>query len=306
MKLERISHTPIFLPDPTTWWMTYNVFNPAVVVHNGLFHMWFRAQGLDWISRIGYAVSDDGIHWNRLQEPVLDITDALDSRGLEDPRVAVIEDEFYLTYTAYGSDVLPGAKPTHSGGGILPMVARSTNGIQWEKIGPIVTGEDNKDHLLFPRKINGKFVAFHRRWPHVCLAESDDLRTWEPSRMKPIYGPRPENDWDSKSVGSNGLPIETRYGWLQINHGYGPDHIYRFGVVLLDLEDPSIVLRRPRGFIFEPMELWEIRGDVPNVVFSCANPVVGDRVYVYYAGGDHAIGLATCSLAQLVDFAVNG
>jgi predicted GH43/DUF377 family glycosyl hydrolase len=218
----------------------------------------------------------------------------------------VIDDVFYMTYTAYGSTVVPGAKATHSGGGILPMVARSENGIHWEDIAPIVRGEDNKDHILFPRKINGQYVALHRRWPNVCLAVSDDLLIWEQQSMKAIYGPRSDNGWDSKSVGSNGLPIETEHGWIQINHGYGPDHIYRFGVVLLDLDDPSRVIRRPNDFIFEPAELWEIRGDVPNVVFSCANPVVGDTVYVYYAGGDHAIGLATCSLADLIEFALEG
>jgi beta-1,2-mannobiose phosphorylase / 1,2-beta-oligomannan phosphorylase len=303
MLLNRVSHEPVMLPNLLNDWDCYNVFNPAVIHHNGLFHMWYRAQGLDWVSRIGYAVSQDGQQWNRMAKPVMAPVDELDSRGLEDPRVVVIDGEFLMCYTAYGSEVVSGAKPTHTGGGILPMIARSQNGIAWERIGPIVTGEDNKDHLLFPRKINGRYAAFHRRWPNVCLAYSEDLVTWPEAWMKEIYGPRPDNDWDSRSVGSNGTPIETPYGWIQINHGYNEDHIYRFGVVLLDLEDPSKVIRRPKGFIFEPKELWEIRGDVPNVVFSCANPVVADTVYVFYAGGDHAIGLATCSLADLTDFA---
>lgn len=71
----------------------------------------------------------------------------------------------------------------------------------------------------------------------------------------------------------------------------------------LDLEDPAKVICRPKDFIFEPQELWELRGDVPNVVFSCANPVVDGVVYVYYGGGDHVIGLATASSGDLLDFA---
>jgi predicted GH43/DUF377 family glycosyl hydrolase len=55
MKLTRISNQPVFLPEPTSPWECYNVFNPGVIYHNGLFHMFYRAQGLDWISRIGYA-----------------------------------------------------------------------------------------------------------------------------------------------------------------------------------------------------------------------------------------------------------
>jgi predicted GH43/DUF377 family glycosyl hydrolase len=123
--------------------------------------------------------------------------------------------------------------------------------------------------------------------------------------MSPIYGPRKDNGWDALSVGSNGVPIETQHGWLLINHAYGVERIYRFGVILLDLDDPRKVIRRPLAPIFWPEELWEIRGDVPQVVFSCANPVVNGTVYVYYGGGDHVIGLATCTLDDLVDFALH-
>jgi len=302
MIFKRQPHNPILMPDPTSGWECYNVFNPGVVYHNGLFHMYYRAQGLDWISRIGYAVSADGLHWNRLREPVLAPRDASDDRGVEDARVVEIEGVFYMTYTAYSSQYLGSGTPTHSGGGIQPMIARSENLISWERIGPMVRGEDNKDHVLFPRKIGGRYAALHRRWPNVCIAYSDDLRTWQEGDMAPIYGPRPENDWDSLSVGSNGPPIETEYGWLCINHAYNHERIYRMGAVLLDLEDPSRVIRRPEKPIFWPEQLWELRGDVPNVVFSCANPVVDGTVYLFYGGGDHVIGLATCRLAELVDF----
>jgi predicted GH43/DUF377 family glycosyl hydrolase len=65
------------------------------------------------------------------------------------------------------------------------------------------------------------------------------------------------------------------------------------------------VIARPKTTIFEPRELWEIRGDVPNVVFSNTNPVVNGTVYVYYGGGDHVIGLATTQLDDLVQFALD-
>jgi len=74
---------------------------------------------------------------------------------------------------------------------------------------------------------------------------------------------------------------------------------------LLDLENPSQVLRRPQEPIFWPEELWELKGDVLQVVFSCANVVVDDTVYVYYGGGDHVIGLATCELGELLDFVLS-
>lgn len=305
MELLRNLTNPILIPDLTSDWETYNVFNPAVIFHNNLWHMLYRAQGLDWISRLGYAVSVDGIHWNRMRKPIMEPQDGTDSRGVEDPRVVEIEGTFYLTYTAYGSNVADDAKATHSGGGILPMIASSKNLITWDRLGSIVTGEDNKDHVLFPRKINGRFAALHRRHPNVWLAYSDDLLQWHEKDMFQIYGPRETSQWDSLSVGNNGVPIETSEGWLVLNHGYTSDRIYRIGALLLDLENPSKVIRRPANPIFWPREIWELRGDIPNVVFSCANPVVNDKVYVYYGGADHVIGLATCLLDELLDYVIN-
>lgn len=308
MQLKRHSVNPVLLPDPVSDWECYNVFNPSVIYHNGLFHMHYRAQGLDWVSRIGYAVSEDGSHWNRLRRPVLEPVDGTDSRGIEDPRVTEIDGVFYMCYTAYGREYRGRGQPTHLGGGILPMIARSTNLITWERLGPIVRGENNKDHVLFPRRINGRYAALHRRWPDVWIAYSDDLVTWREADMAFMYGPRRDDPkaWDHVSVGSNGVPIETEHGWLLLNHGYNEDRVYKFGVCLVDLDDPTQIINRPREAIFWPEELWELRGDVPNVVFSCANPVVNGTVYVYYGGGDHVIGLATCALDELLDFARHG
>jgi predicted GH43/DUF377 family glycosyl hydrolase len=305
VKLRRHPANPILLPDPHSDWETYNVFNPSVIYHNGLFHMHYRAQGLDWVSRIGYAMSADGVRWNRLRRPVLEPIDESDARGVEDPRVTELDGLFYMCYTAYGRKFPNGGSEasTHAGGGVTPMIARSENLITWERLGPIVRGEDNKDHVLFPRRVNGRYLALHRRPPQVWLAESDDLLTWPAERMRPIFGPRPENGWDEKRVGGNGVPIETEHGWLLLYHAYNNEHVYRLGVGLLDLDDPARVIHRPKDHVFEPEELWELRGDVPNVVFSGANPVVNGQVYVYYGGADHVIGLATCTLRELLEFA---
>ena len=305
MLLQRHHSNPVLLPDPTSAWECYNVLNPGVLVHNGLFHMFYRAQGLDWVSRIGYAVSQDGLVWNRLRHPILEPVNGFDSRGVEDPRITRLGDAFYMTYTAYGRDFSGAGEPTHLGGGILPMIARSENLLTWERLGPIVRGEDNKDHVLFPRRFAGRFAALHRRRPAIWIAYSEDLFTWPEHNMRAIFGPRPGVLWESGKVGANGVPIETEHGWLLLYHGTEAENTYRFGVCLLDLDRPEQVLRRPREPIFWPQELWELKGDVPQVVFSGANPVVDGTVYVYYGGGDHVIGLATCPLEQLVDYVLN-
>ncbi|MCS7281963.1 MAG: glycosidase [Anaerolineae bacterium] len=289
MELKRHPANPILKPDPLSEWEALNVFNCAVVYHNGLFHMLYRAQGVDYVSRIGYAVSVDGVHFNRLREPVLSPQGEWETRGVEDPRVTYLEDEgrFIMAYTAYSPK------------GITPMFAESTNLITWQRIGPLVVGEDNKDHVLFPRKIRGRYVSFHRRPPSIWIAWSDDLREWRDFQV--VMEPRPEN-WDCKRVGAGGVPIETPYGWLVLYHAYDFNHVYRLGACLLDLEDPTRVIARPKPFLLQPEETWELKGDVPNVVFSAANPVVDGTVYVYYGGADRVIGLATCSLEELLEW----
>ncbi len=293
MILKRIAENPILKPNPTNGWEALNVFNCAVVYENDLFHMSYRAQGNDHVSSIGYAVSSDGIHFNRLQQPILFPHDEWDTWGVEDPRITYLADEgrYIMAYTAYSPK------------GITPFFAESRNLITWKRIGPLVVGEENKDHVLFSRKIGERYVTFQRRVPSIGLAFSEDLQDWQD--FQSIIAPRPGN-WDCKRVGAGGPPIETEQGWLCIYHGYDEENVYRLGSFLLDLEDPTRVIARSNGFLIEPEEPWELEGDVPNVVFSTANPVVDGTVYVYYGGADRVIGLATCSLIELMDFTLQG
>jgi predicted GH43/DUF377 family glycosyl hydrolase len=293
MKLHRHPSNPILKPNPNNAWESLNVFNCSVVTSHGLFFMFYRAQGANYTSSIGGAISADGIHFNRLQQPILSPQDDWENLGLEDPRITYLVDEsrYIMAYTAYSPQR------------ITPMFAESENLFTWQRIGPLVVGEDNKDHVLFPRRIRGRYVTFHRRPPGIWLAYSDDLRTW--TDFRPLMGPRPGH-WDSNRIGAGGIPIETEQGWLCIYHGYDQQKVYRLGTYLLDLEDPSKVIARPKEFIMEPEEPWEQEGDVPNVVFTAANPVVDGTVYVYYGGADRVIGLATCSLKELLEFTRRG
>lgn len=292
LQLTRHPESPLLYPNPLHQWESLNVFNCAVTQHSGLFHMHYRAQGVDFVSRIGYAVSTDGLNWNRMQQPVLAPHNGReDYRGVEDPRVTPLDGVFYMTYTAYGAN------------DFYPMIARSENLITWTDIAPLEKAQ-NKDHVLFPEKVGGRYCILHRRSPNIWLAYSDDLVNWTDHTV--IMTPLADVEWQNKSIGSNGLPIKTEYGWVLFYHGYGEKHIYRHSVALLDLENPTKVLHRPRTFIMEPAEVWEIRGDVPNVTFSCSNNVVGDQLYFYYAGADRLIGLATGLFADVVEFARRG
>lgn len=292
MQLVRHPKSPVLYPNPLHQWEALNVFNCAVVFFNGLFHMHYRAQGVDFVSTIGYAVSRDGFEWNRLENPVLVPHQGRDDyRGVEDPRVTPLEGAFYMCYTAYGAS------------SFFPMIARSENLITWEDVAPLERAE-NKDHVLFPEKINGRYCILHRRRPHIWIAYSDDLIHWTDHQI--IMSPREDNGWDSKTIGGNGVPIKTEHGWLLFYHGYDSLHVYRQSIALLDLQNPARVIHRPKTFIMQPEETWEIRGDVPNVIFSCATLVVGDQVYFYYGGADRMVGLATAPFDEAVAFARSG
>ncbi len=300
MRLERHPNNPLLKPNVQHDWEALNVFNAGVVYHEGLFHMHYRAQGLDYISHIGYAVSEDGVNWNRLQNPILSPSSEQDARGVEDPRVTYLGGRFYMAYTAYGRlGPYPetGVPPT----GITPMYAVSDNLISWEPLGPMIVGEDNKDHALFPAKIDGRYVSFHRRPPSIWLAFSVDMKNW--GKHVEVIKPRP-GLWDGKRVGAGGPPLETEAGWLLIYHGYDENHVYCLGTALLDKDDPRKLLKRPTQPILVPEEPWEIKGDVANVVFSCANPVVDGTVYVYYGGADRVIALATIELEDLLAWTI--
>lgn len=292
MPFLRHSKNPILVPDPLNSWEALNVFNPGVVYYKGLFHMFYRAQGLDYVSRIGYAVSEDGIHFNRMKKPIFEPSSVFETRGVEDPRITYLadEDRFIMAYTAY-SDL-----------GTTPMFAASHNLITWARLAALVEGQDNKDHVLFPEKINGSYFSLHRPPPSISFAISDDLIHW--TLKDSILEPRP-GLWDCRRVGAGGVPIKTDQGWLVIYHAYDDDHIYRLGACLLDIQEPWRVISRAKTYFMQPEEIWEQKGDVPNVVFSCANPLVKDTVYLYYAGADRMIGLATAKLTDLIDYANN-
>jgi predicted GH43/DUF377 family glycosyl hydrolase len=290
MQFERYTGNPVLCPNPLNAWEALNVFNAAVVQYNGLFHMLYRAQGVSRKSSIGYAVSKDGLEWSRLDRPVMGPGLPSETRGVEDPRVTQIDGVFYMTYTGYSVQ------------GTRASLARSGNLIDWQRLGVVLPGEDNKDHALFPGQIGGRYCMFHRRVPDIWIAYSDDLLHWVDHQR--VFGPRA--GWEASKVGISGPPLKTEQGWLLVYHGVDDRLVYRQGVALLDLEEPTRVLSRPASHVLEPREPWELVGDVPNVVFSCATLQVDDELWIYYGGADRVIGQASCSMDEVMSFLERG
>jgi predicted GH43/DUF377 family glycosyl hydrolase len=287
LTLARYPGNPVLLPSMHNAWESDNVFNAAVVQCNGLVHMLYRAQGRDRISRIGCAVSTDGYHFNRLENPVFAPERDYESFGVEDPRITEIDGVFYMFYTAYSPE------------GVRIALARSANLFAWERMGIVLPDEDNKDAALFPGKIGGRFVMFHRRPPDIWVAYSDDLLHWTDHQI--AMRPRPGR-WDSERVGAGGPPFKTAAGWLSFYHGYNEDRVYCLGVALHDLDDPANVIKRQDEPILVPRGPYEEWGDVPNVVFTCGGIETGDAYLIYYGGGDHVMCIASASKTDVQTF----
>ena len=289
LRLQRVSQKPILRPRQDIPWEKDAVFNCAAVYDDGLFHLLYRAvaHNPDDLNRssIGYAWSRDGVHFERLSEPVL--SPGLvpeESQGVEDPRITRVGDTYYMLYTAYNGHDTDVAMVT------------SKDLRHWQREGVIFSHTlpfgNNKDAAFFPEKIGGRFVSLHRPMPNIYIAYSDDLHDW---RDHTLVMER-EFPWESVKIGGSVPPIKTDKGWLVIYHGVDDKYFYRLGVALLDLENPAKVIKRQAEPILGPELPWELEGDVPNVVFSCGAVLRGSTLWVYYGGGDLVIGAAKANI----------
>ncbi len=288
LKLQR-HPKPILEPVPWHTWENKCVFNCAVVHDGKVFHMLYRAQGEDMVSRIGYAISIDGYSFNRLEKPVFTPASPHELYGVEDPRITKIKEKYYMLYTAYSPK------------GTRVAMASTENFFIWERHGVVIHDVNNKDAALFPEKINGKYVMLHRIEPDIWLAFSDNLIDW--TDFVSIAKPR-EGYWDNLKIGAGAPPIKTPHGWLLLYHGVekADRPIYRLGFILLDLNDPTKVLKRSEEPILEPEEEWEIFGVVPNVVFSDAMVEYQGKCFVYYGAADTCICVATIDVQEVLEW----
>lgn len=289
MKLKRYKGNPILRPKPENNWESKSVFNPAVVYDNGLFHLLYRGVGIDGISRIGYAVSLDGFDFFRFDRPVFTPKLTAEPKGCEDPRIVKLNNVFYMTYTAYSEN------------GLRIGLAFTENFISWERLEIEWSEVNNKDAVLLPEKIGGKYVLYHRPTAGepmgIWIAYSDNLINWYGKRE--IMAPLGRKSWEKK-IGAGPPPIKTEKGWLLIYHGVDGDGVYRVGAAMFDLNDPSKLLHRYHEPILEPKKDYELRGVIPRVVFPCGICEVDGKYYIYYGGADRAVCVAVADKQEML------
>jgi len=216
--------------------------------------------------------------------------------GVEDPRITYVEDlgAYCVAYTAYGKS------------GPCVALALTEDFRSYRRMG-VVMQADDKDAALLPRRIDGNFALLHRptteSGSHIWISFSPDLCNWGSHRL--VLPARRGSWWDANKVGLSPPLIETPSGWLMIYHGVrqtAAGCLYRLGLALLDLDDPSRCILRGDAWVFAPEESYEREGDVGNVVFPCGTTLAddGETLRIYYGAADSCIALATCRLSDLL------
>lgn len=246
---------------------------------------------LTTLSHLRLASSQDGVHFQVEPQPMLEGHGALETFGIEDCRVTLLDGRFYLTYTAVSAD------------GFGVGLASTSDWKSYDHIGMILA-PPNKDCVLFPDRIRGQYVVLHRPvaaelgGKYIWLASSPDLVHWGEHRC--ILRTRPQM-WDSVKVGAGPPPVRIAEGWLEIYHGADENDRYCLGGVLLDADDPSRVLARSHDPIMEPLADYELGGFYGNVVFASGQVVDGDRLTLYYGAADTIVCGATFSIRAIVN-----
>lgn len=279
-----------------------SIFNSAVAPYNGTFAGIFRCDDKKRDLNLHRGFSLDGIDWKIDETPInWQITDE-DLNRFEyryDPRLTWLEDRYYITWC---------------------------NGLHGPTIGMGYTYDFesfhfienaflpfNRNGVLFPRRINGKYVMLsrpsdngHTPFGNIYLSQSADLIYWGEHRF--VMGTK--SGWQSTKIGAGPIPIETSEGWLLFYHGVLTScngFVYSFGAALLDLDQPWKVIYRSAPYLLSPQTLYECVGDVPNVAFPCAAlyEQSSGRIAIYYGGADTVTALAFCKLDEVLSFLKN-
>ncbi len=241
------------------------------------------------ISHFRLARSKDGLHFNVDDRPFLTAGNEYEAFGIEDPRITPLDGRYYFTYSSASEC------------GIVTSLASTADFREVRREG-VLFQPDNKDVVLFPGKIGGKFYALTRPSssyygkPDIWIAESENLLDW--GGHKRIAAIRP-GLWDSARVGGGAVPFLTDRGWVEIYHGADAGNCYCLGILLLDRQEPWKVLARSSKPLIVPCEDYEMQGFFGNVMFSCGCTRDGDRITVYYGSADESMSCFTLELADV-------
>ena len=256
------------------------------------------ADGSTWLTSMSHlrvARSKDGIHFDVDGLPAMTPGTQYEGFGMEDPRITHLDDTYWINYTAVSSH------------GIATALASTKDFRKFERHG-VIFPPPNRDVTIFPEKVGGRYVAFHRPMPEglgepsIWVATSPDLLSWGHHSL--VATARPGH-WDDLKIGGGAVPFRVHAGkrdaWLAVYHGVTRSPpTYSLGALLLDIHDPGKVLARSREPILGPEAKYEREGFYGDVVFTCGLIAEGDRVRIYYGAADAVMAVADLSLAEIL------
>jgi len=320
-----------------------SVINPAVIVEGGEIHMFYRAVKTGNISSIGYCRLENPLKVvYREKKPILFPSFDYESHGVEDPRIVKIEDTYYMTYTAYDGDNTVGALATSKDLrhftrlGIITSQISYSEFVEWLKNDKLSNSDKyfrlynqrqiatptgkllfllDKDLVLFPRKINGKFFFLHRIRPDIQSLSINSIEDLTPTFWKEYYSNfnrhiffKPHYNHESSYIGAGCPPIKVEEGWLMIYHSVydtTDGYVYSASVALLNKYNPSIEIARLPYPLLKPEKDYETRGVVNHVCFPTGAIIWDDRLYIYYGAADKCIACASVPVRELIDELLN-
>lgn len=295
----RHNNNPIIDWNPTK--KSARIFNSAVLPYEDGFIGVFRADHKNGRPQLHLGRSTDALNWDIEDEEI----HWVDEQGNDyqpsyayDPRLVKIDDTYYIVWCCdFGGAALG-----------LGMTKDFKTFVRLEN--PFIPF--NRNGVLFPRKVNDKFLLLsrpsdsgHTPFGDIFLSESPDLVHW--GRHRRVMTKGGQGWWQGTKIGSGATPIETSEGWLMFYHGVSGTcngFVYSMGAAILDKDNPSKVLYRTRDYLLTPEKEYEITGFVPNVAFPCAtlqDPETG-RIAIYYGVADTYVAVAYAQVDELVKY----
>jgi beta-1,4-mannooligosaccharide/beta-1,4-mannosyl-N-acetylglucosamine phosphorylase len=276
------------------------IYNSAVVPWQGGFIGVFRTEGMDRIPHLHVGRSPDGIAWTFEPKPIELKHDDAEVTRFEygyDPRVTEIDGVHYVTWcNGYHGPTIG--------------IARTTDFVHFEQLENAFLPY-NRNGVLFPKKINGKFLMLsrpsdtgHTPFGDIFVSESPDLVYW--GRHRHVMS-RGGQWWQGMKIGAGPSPIETSEGWLLFYHGVMSTcngYSYSMGAALLDLDQPWKVRARLNQALLTPEAPYELQGLVPGVCFpvgALCDSATG-RIALYYGAADTFSALCFCRAQDIVAF----
>lgn len=329
------ARNPLFGPRPENSWENFAAFNPTAFQYKNKVYLLYRALGNDNISKVGCAISSDGINIDeRFPEPIYSPTADFEAGqggarpelvsgggwgGCEDPKVTLIGNTLYMVYVAFNGWSEPNIALTS-----IPLKDfLEKNWEAWKKPVKITSSEINtknpeaikesledrpgqthigdKNPALLPSKVKGKYVIFHRLWPNIVydyIKELDfDGKTFlRGNNIIPIR----KDLWDGKKIGIGCAPIKIKEGWLAFYNAVS-DGKYKIGAMILDHNDPSRILYRSSRPVIEPMNDYENNGHKFGVVFAGGSVIKEGKLFVYYGGSDKCACVAVADADEFIE-----